>query len=223
MTDPPPRHHSLFAFFLFAPLISSLLFLDTPIIPPLSLTSSRRLFSPPCSPRSPLCLLSLPPLSSYPPCFVNSRMFTSCRPHHPFLLGLCWQDLLFSFAFYFFPYLLFPLKMKLKSPVLTHAHTHTHTKTHTHRLRTEHTSTDKTTTCRAKAYEKARTSRPTFCFTLFSSFRSTCSLSVLASTSSPPSLVVASAAGSMFCFCVVSCFLLHHKRADFSPFSIWHV
>lgn len=49
-------------------------------------------------------------------------MFTSCRPHHPFWLGLCCEDLLFSFAFYLFPHSLFPLKMKLKSPVLRHTH-----------------------------------------------------------------------------------------------------
>lgn len=64
-------------------------------------------------------------------------MFTSCQPHHPFCLGLCWEDLLFSFTFYLFPYLPFPLKMELKSPVPTRAHTHARAEAshcHTRRL-----------------------------------------------------------------------------------------
>lgn len=62
-------------------------------------------------------------------------MFSSRRPHHPFRLGVFWEDLLFSFTFYLFPYLLFPLKMKLKSPVLTHTHARTQaSRRHTRRL-----------------------------------------------------------------------------------------
>lgn len=85
-------------------------------------------------------------------------MFTSCWPHHPFWLGLCWEDLLFSFACYLFTYLLLPLKMKLKSPVRTHTKAHTNTGICT----LPHASTNKTTTCCAEAYERAQTFRPTF-------------------------------------------------------------
>ena len=128
----------------------------------------------------PACLLSLliPALFFF--CFfASSWMFTSCRPHHPFWLGVCWEDLLLSLAFYLFPYLLFPLKMKLKSPALTHANVRAH-RHHSAPRRTRRPT--KTTPHRAEAYERARTSRPTFALP-----SSHPSLSVLASTFSASS------------------------------------
>jgi len=75
-----------------------------------------------------------------------------CLLHVSLISHLDWAsvggDLLFSFTFYLFPYLLFPLKMKLKSPVPADTHTYT--------------VPNKTQTSCAIAYERAHTSRPTF-------------------------------------------------------------
>lgn len=151
MTDPLSHHHSSPSprLFLFAAVIFHL-FLSALIIPPLSFTSAKLVFPLPRSPHIsfpspplPLCIFPCPPSpSSSPPCFANSWMFTWCQPHHPFCLGLCWEDLLFSFTFYLFPYLPFPLKMELKSPVPTRARTHTHTRV---RAETSHCHTRRLT------------------------------------------------------------------------------
>lgn len=69
---------------------------------------------------------------TYPPCFVNSWMFTSCHSHHPFWLGCCWEDLLFSFRILFVPLFAVSIKDEIEiscTDTRTHMQTNMHTQT----------------------------------------------------------------------------------------------
>ena len=185
MTDPPP---TVPVVFLHLPLPASSFFWGgffffCSSVSRRSRHSSFCLQAPVSS--SPLTSVSPPVhafcLSSHPPCFffffASSWVFTSCRPHHPFWLGVCWEDLLLSLAFYLFPHLLFPLKVKLKSPAPTQANVRAHTGV------SLHTRVGWQNNAAPRHMKERKTSCPTFA--LPSSHPSaplTPSLSVLAST-----------------------------------------
>lgn len=168
MTDPLSHHHSPPSprLFLFAAVIFHL-FLSALIIPPLSFTSAKLVFPLPphlAFPPPPLPLhLPLP----FFPVFIPTLF---CEQLNVYFMSasssiLPWP-LLGGFALLF--HILFvPLfAVSIKDGIeisCANARAHTHTYTCARRdITLPHTATNKTTTCCAKAYERAQTSRPTF-------------------------------------------------------------
>lgn len=188
MTDPLSHHHSSPSprLFLFAAVISHL-FLSALIIPPLSFTSAKLVFPLPRSPR----ISSPPPLHLPLPAFPVFIPTLFCEQLNVYFMSasssiLPWPMLGgFALLFHILFVPLFAVSIKDGIEIsCANARAHTHTHSCARRgITLPHTATNKTTTCCAKAYERAQTSRPTFALPSSHPFASLLTLTLSATNS----------------------------------------